>query len=137
MKWMRFLLQSSKYGTLLSPIFTWKWNQCIWYVLTLFSRAGIKVFLSRNCVKLMKTIQMERCFDEISSNNGGHAKEIKEFLRSITILKQKILWNQRFMWFHSHRKKISSNQLVHFFIKTVTFTKFLPKKCESKFPTVW
>ena len=30
----------------------------------------------------------------------------------------------------SHQKNISSN---HFFSKTVSFTKFLPKKCESKF----
>ena len=32
-------------------------------------------------------------------------------------------------------KKISSNQLFSYFIsKTVIFTKFLQKKCESKFP---
>ena len=37
--------------------------------------------------------------------------------------------------FYSHRKNISSNQLVFsdFFSKCVAFTKFLPKKCESKF----
>ena len=35
----------------------------------------------------------------------------------------------------SHRKKISWNQLFsNFFSETVTFTKFLPKKRESKFP---
>ena len=32
-------------------------------------------------------------------------------------------------------KIISSNQLIsNFFSKTVTFTKFLPRKCENKFP---
>ena len=36
---------------------------------------------------------------------------------------------------YSHWKKISSNQLFsNFFSKTVTFTKFLPKMHESKFP---
>ena len=34
--------------------------------------------------------------------------------------------------------KISSNQsFSNFFRKTVDFTRFLPNKCESKFPTVW
>ena len=36
---------------------------------------------------------------------------------------------------YSHRKNISSNQLVsNSFSRTVTFTKFLPKMRESKFP---
>ena len=36
---------------------------------------------------------------------------------------------------YSHRKKNSSNQQFSNFIsKTVTFTKFFPKKCERKFP---
>ena len=35
---------------------------------------------------------------------------------------------------YSHRKNISSNHLFSdFFSKNVAFTKFLPKKCESKF----
>ena len=36
---------------------------------------------------------------------------------------------------YPHRKKISSNQLFsNLFSKNVTFTKFFPKKSESKFP---
>ena len=36
---------------------------------------------------------------------------------------------------YSHLEKISSNQLFsNFFSKTVTFTKFLPKKREREFP---
>ena len=36
---------------------------------------------------------------------------------------------------YSHQKNISSNQLFSdFFSKNVGFTKFLPEKCESKFP---
>ena len=60
----------------------------------------------------------KRCFYEISVISKLWSMEIKEIH----------CWTLE-NW------KISANQLFcDFFSKTVTFTKFLPKKCESKFP---
>ena len=42
---------------------------------------------------------------------------------------------ENFSFFQTHREKSPSNQLFsNFFSKTVTFTKFLLKEFESKFP---
>ena len=49
-------------------------------------------------------------------------------------LLSRIFCQQLEICFH-WKKKMSSNQLLsYFFSKTVTFTNFLPKMCESKFP---
>ena len=63
---------------------------------------------------------------DIFTNLLSNKKQIKLKLGSqCSVVKWKI---------HSHQKKISSNQLFsNFFSKNVAFTKFLPKKCESKF----
>ena len=47
---------------------------------------------------------------------------------------QCVILNMETCKIHSHRKKFRQINYLVIFIKTVTFTKFLLKKCEIKFP---
>ena len=97
--------------------------------LALEKQNDIRILISRNFFNFLPwRSRLDLCYETTFLFELWHT----EFLAKSS----KKAWHSVEKWkIYCHPKKISSNQLFSiFFGKNVTFTKFLLKKCDSKFP---